>query len=294
MESLRKELQEKQDLLCQAAKAMELMEDSQRKAAEQHRVVVNNLEQRLDLLQQEIKQLEAADRLQQQHNMTRSRCNESGLLDFLDKMEHHQNVNVQDQLEKLEVENRLRQCSEENQQLCEKITNLHQQLDEKDRKISAMDSELSELRYECAELKDKVEESEKSTSDVEVSLFFIHKLFCRNHNQMSDFLIQQMSKLLQNSLNVKEERIIFLNLENKVLKAMKQHLNDTISQMKEENSVQLQIISDQKQLMQEMNVLYPFFILLFRGLFFPSIIGHNDYEEFPSPHVKRTRCEVST
>ncbi|XP_055550682.1 centrosomin isoform X2 [Wyeomyia smithii] len=167
VESLRKDLQDKQDLLCQAAKAMELMEDSQRKAEEQHQTVVVDLEQRLDMLQQEIKQLEAADRLhQQQHNMSRSRCNETGLLDFLDKMEH-QNVNVQDQLEKLELENRLRQRNDENAQLCAKIDSLQQQLEEKDRKLSAMDSELSELRYECAELKDKVEEGEKATSDVE-------------------------------------------------------------------------------------------------------------------------------
>ncbi|XP_053690716.1 centrosomin [Sabethes cyaneus] len=170
VESLRKDLQDKQDLLCQAAKAMELMEDSQRKAEEQHRVVVDDLEQRLDMLQQEIKQLEAADRLQQQqqHNLSRSRCNETGLLDFLDKMEHQQNANVQGQLEMLEFENKLRQHVEENQLLGEKISHLQQQLDEKDRKIGAMGSELSELRYECAELKDKVEESEKSATDVEI------------------------------------------------------------------------------------------------------------------------------
>ncbi|XP_058825769.1 uncharacterized protein LOC131685823 isoform X2 [Topomyia yanbarensis] len=62
-----------------------------------------------------------------------------------------------------------------------------------------------------------------------------------------------MSKLLQNSINTKEERIIHLNLENKVLKAMNQHLNERTDQLKNENTKQHQIISDHKRLVQEMS-----------------------------------------
>ncbi|XP_058825765.1 centrosomin isoform X2 [Topomyia yanbarensis] len=168
VESLRKDLQDKQDLLCQAAKAMELMEDGQRKAEDQHRAVVGDLEHRLELLQHEIQQMESAERQQQQqNNLTRSRLNETGLLDFLDKMEHR-NISVHDKVQTLELENMLRQCNEQNEELCQKITELHQKLEEKDNKVKDMELKLNELRYECAELRDKVEENDKSTSDAEI------------------------------------------------------------------------------------------------------------------------------
>lgn len=50
-EELRKELQEKQGLLCQAAKAMELMEDSQRKSQETNSITVADLTQKVQYLE---------------------------------------------------------------------------------------------------------------------------------------------------------------------------------------------------------------------------------------------------
>lgn len=48
---LRKELQEKQDLLCQAAKAMELMEDSQRKSHNKSSLTITDLSQKIKCLE---------------------------------------------------------------------------------------------------------------------------------------------------------------------------------------------------------------------------------------------------
>ncbi|EDS36864.1 centrosomin [Culex quinquefasciatus] len=80
LESLRKDLQEKQDLLLQAGKAMDLMEESSRKAQDHNREIIDDLEHRLELLHHEIKQMEQAERQQQQQaNMTRSRLNETGV-----------------------------------------------------------------------------------------------------------------------------------------------------------------------------------------------------------------------
>ncbi|XP_055637293.1 centrosomin isoform X2 [Toxorhynchites rutilus septentrionalis] len=170
VESLRKDVQEKQDLLCQAAKAMELMEDSQRKAEEHHREVVGDMEQRLEMLQHELKQMEAVDRhqQQQQQNATRTRLNETGLLDFLDKMEHR-DMSVQEKLQSMEMENMLRQYNEQNEELCRRIENLQRRVEEKDHMIAMMEADVNELRFECAEMKDKLEENEKSTSDAEVA-----------------------------------------------------------------------------------------------------------------------------
>lgn len=150
---------------------MELMEDSQRKAEEHHREMVGDLEQRIEMMQHEIKQLEASERHQQQQqhpNTTRTRLNETGLLDFLDKMEHR-DLSVHDKLQSVEMENMVRQCNEQNEELCGRIEELHKQLEEKERIIAMMEADVNELRFECAEMKDKLEENEKSTSDAEVS-----------------------------------------------------------------------------------------------------------------------------
>lgn len=48
---LRKELQEKQDLLCQAAKAMELMEESQRKSHDKSSMTITDLSQKIKYLE---------------------------------------------------------------------------------------------------------------------------------------------------------------------------------------------------------------------------------------------------
>lgn len=50
-EELRKELQEKQDLLCQAAKAMELMEDSQKNSHDNNSATVIDLKQKIEMLE---------------------------------------------------------------------------------------------------------------------------------------------------------------------------------------------------------------------------------------------------
>lgn len=168
VESLRKDLQEKQDLLLQAGKAMDLMEEGSRKAEEHNREIIDDLEHRLELLQHEIKQMEQVERQQQQQaNMTRSRLNETGLLDFLEKMDHRE-LNVQDKVQALEMDSVVRQCHEQNEELCKKIGELHHQLEERELKIGALEAEVNDLRFECAELKDRLEENGKSTSDAEV------------------------------------------------------------------------------------------------------------------------------
>lgn len=181
LESLRKDLQEKQDLLCQAAKAMEMMEESQHKAEHHHREVLSDMEHRLEMLQQEIKQMEAADRQhqhqqQEQHhthtaNITRSALNETNLLDILEKQQHLE-LNVVDKLQALDMDNVIRQCRAQNEELWRQVGDLNRQLEEKQHKLNTLEVQLSEMRYECAELRDKLEENDRSTSDAEVSYVF--------------------------------------------------------------------------------------------------------------------------
>ncbi|XP_038116319.1 uncharacterized protein LOC119768866 [Culex quinquefasciatus] len=62
-----------------------------------------------------------------------------------------------------------------------------------------------------------------------------------------------MTKTLQNSINTKEERIIHLNLENKVLKSLNDQLKERNIKLKEDSCTQLRIITDQSRLVQEMS-----------------------------------------
>lgn len=50
-EELRKELQGKQELLCQAAKVIELMEESQRKSQDKSSVIIDDLTQKNHILE---------------------------------------------------------------------------------------------------------------------------------------------------------------------------------------------------------------------------------------------------
>uniref|UniRef100_A0A1Q3FGI2 Putative myosin-11 n=1 Tax=Culex tarsalis TaxID=7177 RepID=A0A1Q3FGI2_CULTA len=80
----------------------------------------------------------------------------------------HRELNVQDKVQALEMDSVVRQCHEQNEELCRKIGELHQQLEERELKIGALEAEVNDLRFECAELKDKLEENGKSTCDAEI------------------------------------------------------------------------------------------------------------------------------
>uniref|UniRef100_A0A182SJD3 Centrosomin N-terminal motif 1 domain-containing protein n=1 Tax=Anopheles maculatus TaxID=74869 RepID=A0A182SJD3_9DIPT len=195
VESLRQDVQNKHDLLCQAAKAMEVMEESHKKAEEKHREMVNDLNNRIEMHQLEIKSLEKmASELQhqyrdlqlstsrvgldeaandQQHADTttaigkattvRDNVGES-LLDFLDTVHQHSELSVQEKLKLLEMDNAVRQCQERNEELSRQVEQLQAMIDEKMSKISQLEVELGELRFENAELR---EESEKPHTNVE-------------------------------------------------------------------------------------------------------------------------------
>lgn len=47
-ESLRKELQEKQELLCQASQAMELMENQHKKQANEAQMIIDDLNHKIE------------------------------------------------------------------------------------------------------------------------------------------------------------------------------------------------------------------------------------------------------
>uniref|UniRef100_A0A182Q894 Centrosomin N-terminal motif 1 domain-containing protein n=1 Tax=Anopheles farauti TaxID=69004 RepID=A0A182Q894_9DIPT len=183
VESLRQDLLEKQNLLCQAAKAIEVLEEGHRKADEAHREMVNDLNNRIEMHQLEIKSLEkVASELQQQHRElqlsaslrqteavekeaeTAGAAGES-LLDFLDAVQQHSELSVQDKLRALELDNVVRQGQERIEELCRQVEQLQATIDERTSTISRLEVEVGELRFENAELRE--EQGSNSSSNKE-------------------------------------------------------------------------------------------------------------------------------
>ncbi|XP_058061488.1 centrosomin isoform X2 [Anopheles bellator] len=199
VESLRRDLQDKQDLLCQAAKAIEVLEEGHRRTEEKHREMVSDLNNRIEIHQLEIKSLEkVAAELQHKHrellqlssnrqttenDTEQGQCddivlgNEPGkveenvgesLLDFLDAVQHNSELGVQDKLKALEMDNILRQCQEQNIELKRETEQMKEVLHRKTETIVQLETELNELRFENAELREKLEENNKSSADAEI------------------------------------------------------------------------------------------------------------------------------
>uniref|UniRef100_A0A182NFG9 Centrosomin N-terminal motif 1 domain-containing protein n=1 Tax=Anopheles dirus TaxID=7168 RepID=A0A182NFG9_9DIPT len=187
VESLRQDLQEKQNLLCQAAKAIEVLEEGHRKADEAHREMVNDLNNRIEMHQLEIKSLEKmAGELQQQHRElqlstsgrlgqqeadtaggpVRENAGES-LLDFLDAVQQHSELSVQDKLRVLEMDNVVRQNQERIEELCRQVEQLQAGIDERTAAFSRLEVEVSELRFENAELREEHEKQQQTEAEVE-------------------------------------------------------------------------------------------------------------------------------
>uniref|UniRef100_A0AAG5CSJ7 Centrosomin N-terminal motif 1 domain-containing protein n=1 Tax=Anopheles atroparvus TaxID=41427 RepID=A0AAG5CSJ7_ANOAO len=189
VESLRRELHEKQELLCQAAKAIELLEESHRKTEEKHREMVADLNNRIESHLLEIKSLEKMgaelQRLNHelQHSVGRAATNDEegagfvrasardavgeSLLDFLDTVQQHSEMSVQEKLKALEMDSVVRQCQERNEELSRQVEQLQAVIDEKTVTISQLEVQLGELRFENAEIREKLEEL-PSQADVEI------------------------------------------------------------------------------------------------------------------------------
>lgn len=106
-----------------------------------------------------------------------------------------------------------------------------------------------------------------------------------------------MTKTLQNSINTKEERIIHLNLENKVLKSMNDQLKERNIKLKEDSCTQLRIITDQSRLVQEMSVTCHSIFL--RDL--PPLThyprprtGHNRHKDRLPTRIERANFQIQT
>ncbi|KFB41500.1 AGAP002434-PA-like protein [Anopheles sinensis] len=201
LESLRRDLIDKQQLLCQAAKAIEVLEEDHRKTEEKHREMVADLNNRIEMHLLEIKSLEKMGAELQQLNRelqntaatrTAQRSVQGGeegeeeeqvigftrassareavgesLLDFLDTVQQHSEMSVQEKLKALDMESIVRQCQEQNEELNRQVEQLQALIDEKTATIGQLEVQLRELRFENAEMREKLDE-QPSQVDAEI------------------------------------------------------------------------------------------------------------------------------
>lgn len=146
-----KDLQEKQDLLCQASKALELLDDQKGNDLQHSQMMIEELNQKIESLQHEVSSLQNA--LVDANKSVLA--NDTGYADFLGAVDT-KDVEVQRKLMELtQVEANFNQQMVEMNQ---KMKELHQQKRE-------IETKASSLLYENDEMKDKMSSVEQQMND---------------------------------------------------------------------------------------------------------------------------------
>lgn len=156
IEALRKELNEKQDLLCQAAKAMELMEESHKKSEGNDQLIIDELNQKIHYMEMEIQMFDKTSN------------EKSSFGDYFrrvsDECEDEKILITQQKITELE------KVIEENS---EKISDLSRLEEISQKKINQLQNEIEVMTYKNYDLTELLEKKEKQTVEFSVSFFFL-------------------------------------------------------------------------------------------------------------------------
>lgn len=156
-ESLRKELQEKQDLVCQAAKAMEIMEAEQKKYASVANSKIDELQRKIEFLEMELETID--------NNKLATHFEQDEEIEphaVINKNQPHL-VSQSLDCEVLQTHNNQMKINE----LLNRVDELELQLEEKEKLLCDARDKLEKISYENYELKEKLEENEKCTTMLE-------------------------------------------------------------------------------------------------------------------------------
>ncbi|KAM7341567.1 phosphodiesterase 4D interacting protein centrosomin isoform 8-T9 [Cochliomyia hominivorax] len=233
MEILRKEVQEKQDLLKDAAQAMTQMEKIQKEAEMKYQQVVEELNQKIQYLEME-------------REMEKSRNGMNGEFnELLERSDIAENVNA---LQKIhELEGLLKQSDDKLMDFQQQIYSLEELLMKRDETIKEYEEKVKELVFQNAELLETIENNDKEIANNEAQQLRdeLHKLkmdvadkCCtiqdleeklKNRDQLYDKARLTIQKLM---LNIKNQQI-----ENSRLKNTTQTSNVSNNNEKEQHAV---------------------------------------------------------
>lgn len=152
-QNLIKEVQEKQELLCEASKALELLDEEKIHAQQRYQMTVDEQNQKIEALQHEVTALQNAIEINKSHF-----GNDTGFTDFLGAVD---SKDIDNQRKTLELNGVETKFAMEKAEMEIKIKELQSQKSE-------VEMKLSNLLYENDEIKDKLASVEKK-EDEEVS-----------------------------------------------------------------------------------------------------------------------------
>ncbi|XP_036334417.1 centrosomin isoform X2 [Rhagoletis pomonella] len=154
IEILRKELEEKQDLLKEAAQAMNHMEQIQKETEAKGQAFIDELKQKIQFLEME---------------RDLDKTHHSGFMnDLLGRSDISENVNA---LQKIrELEGMVTQSEEKMHSLQSQVTKLEEIIAKRDETIKEYEEKVKELAFQNAELLEMMENKEKDMANVEREL----------------------------------------------------------------------------------------------------------------------------
>ena len=149
-QNLIKEVQEKQELLCEASKALELLDEEKLHAQQRFQMTVDEMNQKIEALQHEVTALQNAIEINKSHF-----GNDTGFTEFLGAVDSKDINNQRKILEINEIETKY---VKEKAEMENKIKELQRQKGE-------IEMKLSNLLYENDEIKDKLANVEKKEGE---------------------------------------------------------------------------------------------------------------------------------
>ncbi|XP_065366564.1 centrosomin isoform X4 [Calliphora vicina] len=189
MEILRKEVQEKQDILKDAAQAMNQMEKIQKESETKYQHVVEDLNQKIQYMEME-------------RDMDKSRINNSctgGVAEFRDLMEHsdiEENLNA---LQKIhELEGLLKHSDDKLLDFQQQIYSLEELLVKRDETIKEYEEKVKELVFQNAELLETIENKDKEIANNEAQQLREELQKLKMDTADKSCMIQDLEEKLQN------------------------------------------------------------------------------------------------
>lgn len=154
IEALRKELNDKQDLLCQAAKAMELMEDSHKKSELNDQLAIDELNQKIHYMEMEIEMFDKTSN------------EKSSFGDYFRRASEECGDEAVTQQKIAELERVIQENSE-------KISDLSRLEEISQKKIKELQNEIEVMTYKNYDLTALLEKKEKQTEEFAVSFLLL-------------------------------------------------------------------------------------------------------------------------
>lgn len=154
IEVLKKELQEKQELIVNAAKAIDQMDLVQKDAEQRFENVIEELNQKITFLEMENKELERSQK-------TAANAGNQLL----------ENFKFPESGDEIASTNRLMELEDNFKDVSSQIKNLEDQLKDKTNHIEELNNKVQSLQFEKQELQEQLGTKNQEVSNLEVSIF---------------------------------------------------------------------------------------------------------------------------